>query len=537
MRKFSSYGPIDKDLHYHVPRKELIESAYRRLIGEDPEKGGHYITVWAPRQTGKTWVMFQVEQKLWEQGDFDVAIVSMQSAKSVTTDEGVLEVLVEKLGYWFDRELPKIDSWKNLAKLFTKEWFEKPLILILDEFDALRKDFINKFANEFRDIHIWRQSEARKPSNEKRCLLHGLALIGVRSVLGIEDDRGSPFNVQQSVRIPNLTHVETTSMFEWYRKESGQEIESAVVDKTFNETNGQPGLVSWFGELLTVKYNPGRERKIDMDAWKTVWLEARTGEPNNNLFNLIAKARKPEYQGFLTELFSAVDEPFLFYDSTHSYLLMHGVIDSERIVEPDSAVKKVCRFASPFIQRCLFDALGRDLIGVGTPILALDPLDDLEEVFEGPDLDLPGLLKRYMDYLARLKSSGIDPWKDRPRRSDMRNIRITEAVGHFHLYAWLQEAVDGVCVVSPEFPTGNGKVDLHLKCGNMQGVIEVKSFRNQSKAKEARGQAARYAKSLALAGVTLAIFTPSYDKSVLEKLSVKETIDGVTVTVVAIGWP
>ncbi len=46
MRTFSSYGPIDKDLHFHVPREELIESAYRRLIGEDPERGGHYITVW-----------------------------------------------------------------------------------------------------------------------------------------------------------------------------------------------------------------------------------------------------------------------------------------------------------------------------------------------------------------------------------------------------------------------------------------------------------------------------------------------------------
>ena len=52
MRKFCSYGPVDTDLHYYVPRTELIEQALLQLRGEDPKKSGHYITVWAPRQTG-----------------------------------------------------------------------------------------------------------------------------------------------------------------------------------------------------------------------------------------------------------------------------------------------------------------------------------------------------------------------------------------------------------------------------------------------------------------------------------------------------
>ena len=57
MRKFWSYGPVNTNLHYYVPRTELIERALVQLIGEDPNEGGHYITVWAPRQAGKTWVM------------------------------------------------------------------------------------------------------------------------------------------------------------------------------------------------------------------------------------------------------------------------------------------------------------------------------------------------------------------------------------------------------------------------------------------------------------------------------------------------
>jgi predicted AAA+ superfamily ATPase len=149
-RTFSSYGSIDIELHYYAPRETLIEQAYTQLLGQDPSKGGHYITVWAPRQTGKTWLMQQVVRRIKERDDFEVAILTMQSAKEVKGDEGILSVLVKNLRYWFDKELPDISRWDELPDLFTDKHFSKPVILILDEFDAIREEFINKFANEFR---------------------------------------------------------------------------------------------------------------------------------------------------------------------------------------------------------------------------------------------------------------------------------------------------------------------------------------------------------------------------------------------------
>ncbi len=139
MRTFSSYGPVDMDLHYHAPRTELIEKAYKQITGENPEKGGHYITVWAPRQTGKTWIMQQVVKKTREQGDFEVGILILQSAKTITSDEHILEHFVLNLKEWFGKDLPEIRTWDTLHTVFTKEYFSKPLIL--DEFDALREDF------------------------------------------------------------------------------------------------------------------------------------------------------------------------------------------------------------------------------------------------------------------------------------------------------------------------------------------------------------------------------------------------------------
>ena len=148
-----------------------------------------------------------------------------------------------------------IEKWSDVASLFTATYFAKPVILVIDKFEALAEDFINCFANEFRDMYLTRANEVGTLSEEKKNLLHGLTLIGVRSVLGIENVSGSPFNVQRSVHISNLTQAEVTQIYQDYQDESGQRIEQAVVVQIYDEFRGQPGLTCWFGELLTEKYN------------------------------------------------------------------------------------------------------------------------------------------------------------------------------------------------------------------------------------------------------------------------------------------
>lgn len=59
MRRFHSYGPVNCKRHFCVPRQAIIEHCIAELIGE-PDEGGHYFTIWTPRQTGKTWLMRQI---------------------------------------------------------------------------------------------------------------------------------------------------------------------------------------------------------------------------------------------------------------------------------------------------------------------------------------------------------------------------------------------------------------------------------------------------------------------------------------------
>ncbi|MDM8526563.1 AAA-like domain-containing protein [Anaerolineales bacterium HSG24] len=534
MRTFSSYEEVDTESNYYVPREKLIEQGYNHLLGK-VDKGGHYITVWAPRQTGKSWVMRQIVRRIMKRDDFEVAIVTLQSTKTARDEQDILDVFVGQLRTGFGIDFPKLTSWKEMNNLFSHTYFDKPVILILDEFDSMGEQFINNFANEFRNMYGGRVNELGKLSGEKSCLLHGLALVGVRAVLGVESRTGSPFNVQRSLHVPNLTFAEVESMYRWYEQESGQIVEDRVIERLYYVTKGQPGLVSWFGELLTKNYNLDPDEPIGEKAWKLVWLKARFVEPNNTVMNLIAKARDPEYMGFLMELFAQSNIPFSFDDLLHNHMYMNGIIGTETVEYPNGELSEICRFSSPFIQTRIYNALKRDLVNHTHRPLAIKIGDDLADVFDPTkkNLDLPALLERYKDYLVRLKAAGHNPWKQQPRRKT--DLQLTEAVGHFHLFSWLQSAA-WRCVISPEFPTGNGKVDIHLRHEGKEGIIEIKSFVDKYRLDVDKGKAAQYAKSLGLDNITMAVFVPVLDEEVLTELSGMERIDGVEVTVVAIGW-
>ncbi len=514
MRKFSSYGPIDVDLHYYAPRKTLFDKAYTQLIGEHPEKGGHYITVWAPRQTGKTWLMQQIQRKLNANDTFDVAILTMQSAKEETTDEGVLEVLVTNLKRWFNRDFPDITSWKTLSTVFTRPYFTKPLILILDEFDAIGEEFINKFANEFRSMYTERLNESDKPDAEKSCLLHGLALIGVRTVLGIENVSGSPFNVQRSVHIPNLTHDEVEGMFRWYERESGQTVEQNVIDRIYYETNGQPGLTCWLGELLTEGhewYQADPTQPITMDQFEEMYVTALNVLPNNNILNILSKAKTPPYTDMVLKLFQTEEKQRFKYDHPAiNYLYLNGVIAPEKTGKTELYVK----FASPFVQKRLFNYFSDTVFEEMGQVRTIS--DSAADVFRDDRLNIRHLMTRFETYLKQNRDWLL---KDAPKRKD---LRIYEAVYHFCFYRYLSDFLGTKHArVYPEFPTGNGKIDLMLSYYDTRYGLELKSYTDESKYYEALDQAAKYGKQCHLTEIWLISFVEYVDDATRRKYEVE----------------
>ena len=502
MRHFSSYGPIDPELYYHAPRKELIARGVNSLIGKEPGKGGHYITVWAPRQCGKTWVMQEVVQQIRKREDYHVGMFTIEAAKVAKNVEELLSIFLNKMAQAFEIDFPPVKDLSEIPSLFTKKYFQKPVILIIDEFDSLEENIINEFASIFRDIYVGRLNERDKESGKKNNLLHGLALIGVRSVLGIENKKGSPFNTQKSLHIPNLSFDEVNGMFQWYTGESGQEIEPEVIETLYNETLGQPGLTCWLGELLTETYNKETNKPVSMDLWNYTYMYASQGLPNNNILNIISKSEKEPYRTRVLELFrTAEKENFRFDDKQLNYLYMNGVID---IDESKEDLKLYVRFASPFVQKRLFDYFSNEIFPRMGQLI--EPFENLDGLATETSLNVKNIAGTYEVYLSKNHE-----WlfQDAPRRKD---LRLFEAVYHFNFYRYVYDLIKvWKSPVYAEFPTGNGKIDLFIRHRGQTYGMELKSFTTEWAYKEALKQSAAYVQTLGLQEIHLILFIENID--------------------------
>ncbi len=524
MRKFCSYGPVNTKLHYYAPREALIKSALIQLVGENPEEGGHYMTVWAPRQTGKTWVMHQVLFRVQKDARFDVIklqlehLINEEDVNTVAADIG--SNILHALG----KPPQHINTLADFQHIFSKTVLSKPLILMLDEFDILSPPVLSQVVRVFRNIYIERQQDVRI-SAEKDFLLHGVALIGVRSVLGIDNRRGSPFNVQRSLHIPNLTFAEVEEMFTWYARESGQQVEQDVIEQLYDETRGQPGLTCWMGELLTEGFEgdtPPQDEPITMKRFQHVYAAATQILPNSNITNIVSKARQEPYKDLVLELLKTDEkQEFNYDDPCLNYLYMHGIVDKE----PETDMRYTVRFACPFVQKRLFNYFSRELFGYIGKIFP--PFENLDDTITEDTLNVRNLLKRCE---AHLKANREWLLRDAPRRKS--DLRIYEAVYHFHLYMYLYKFLQSYKgQVFPEFPAGNGKIDIIIKyAGTMYG-LEVKSFTNDRDYRDSLTQTARYGKELTLKKITLAFFVESIDDANRQKYEVayKDKETGVTV--------
>jgi hypothetical protein len=136
-------------------------------------------------------------------------------------------------------------------------------------------------------------------------------------------------------------------LFGWYEKESGQKVEPAVIESLYRETNGQPGLTCWFGELLTEgfeEYTNDKSRPITPDNFEEVLATAVNILPNNNILNIISKANEEEHKGTVLDLFKTDHKvEFTYDDKSLNFLYMNGVIDREK----ETRTRYYVKFASP----------------------------------------------------------------------------------------------------------------------------------------------------------------------------------------------
>lgn len=129
------------------------------------------------------------------------------------------------------------------------------------------------------------------------------------------------------------------------------------------------------------------------------------------------------------------------------------------------------------------------------------PFEDVSDAVTDTALNVRGLLRRYERHLRDNRDWLL---QDAPRRAD---LHVREAVYHFTLYRFLCDFLDAwQGRVLPEFPTGNGRVDLLIRRTGQTYALEVKSYRSPGGYRDALRQAAKYAGQIGLSEIALAFF-------------------------------
>jgi len=272
-RFFNTAGPQQPDIHYTIdPLSRFDLDDVLMLIRQRK-----YFVLHAPRQTGKTSCMLALRNLLNEQGDYiavyanvEAGQASRDNVKNVVksaVDTLALRVsqimggdsLAEDIRDSVQQEGPDSMLSTYLSKL--SQALPKPLVLIIDEIDALVGDSLISVLRQIRSGY----------ENRPQAFPNSIILCGVRDVRDYRIHTsgkdivtgGSAFNIKsKSLRLGNFTPEEVHKLYMQHTEETGQQFDEACFPMIWQATEGQPWLVNALGYEVTWEIRENRDRSV-----------------------------------------------------------------------------------------------------------------------------------------------------------------------------------------------------------------------------------------------------------------------------------
>ena len=270
MRFFNTAGPIQPDIHYHVPPLTRLDVDNLILLIRQRK----YFVLHAPRQTGKTSALLALRDRLNAGNEFRCVYVNVEVGQSAREDvAAAMRAVLSALALSADDQVIEEETWQEtlassgphmaLQRTLAR-WSEsiaQPLVLLIDEIDALVGDTL---------ISVLRQLRAGYPERPGR-FPQSVILCGVRDVRdyrihsAVENTiiaGGSAFNVRaESLRLGDFSEDEVDALLLQHTRETAQEITDEARTAIRDLTNGQPWLVNALAYEACFGNTDGRNRK------------------------------------------------------------------------------------------------------------------------------------------------------------------------------------------------------------------------------------------------------------------------------------
>lgn len=486
---FNTAGLCTPDKHYMVdPLKRLTD--IENLINNEL-----YFMVHAPRQSGKTTYLHALTQKLnWEGKHIAVTASFERAGFSTITMDKANETIIDSIYSASKQQLKEIfcpgnpEQKKYLdLKNYLQAWSEsqeKPIVLFVDEIDALLDNVLISVLRQLRDGYQSRPKHF--PSS--------IALVGLRDIRDykaqVKEGRkslgtASPFNIKSdSLVLNNFKKEEVFELLDQHTRATGQEFPIETKEEIFRLSNGQPWLTNALARQIV-------EKILKNDYSQKITLEIVTEAKNELILRrdthldcLIDKLNEDKVKKIVQAIINGDFVLFDRLDDTVSYVRDLG------IVSQTSPMK----FANPIYAEII------------PRVMAVSFQDSLPEeiaqskfVNQAGALDMEKLLKSFQVFYQRNSQA----WLSR--------FEYKESAHQLLLMAFLQRIVNGGEIIR-EMAVGNGRIDMLVKFRKQEFALEIKIKRDNITIEEGKEQLSNYLDRLGLSEGYLVIFDPGKKK-------------------------
>ena len=448
-RFFNTAGPNKADKHYTLaPLKRFDLEDILSLIEQE-----RYFVLHAPRQTGKTSCMYALRDYLNKSGEYISVYANVEGGQASRTDvESVVKSTVDTIAREIrllldDNAMDAIrDSAMTVARdSVLSEYLSnicralpKPLVLILDEIDALVGDSLVSVLRQIRSGY----------GNRPGAFPQTVILCGVRDV---RDYRivtsgqdiitgGSAFNIKtESLRLGNFSQEEIRELYLQHTAETGQEWEEECFPMVWEATEGQPWLVNALAREVTWKMRENRDRTVRitpemLDRAKEQIIYRR----DTHIDILIDKLEEPRVK--------RVIEPIL----SNSEDAVEGLVPTDDIqyVEDLGLIKREVGRPIRIANGIYREIIPRELTWSTQQMLPVQP-----QWYSRPDggIDMERMLEAFQQFFRE----NSDAW--------IGKFDYAEAGPQLLLQCFLQRIVNGGGYIDREYGLGRRRTDLLVR--------------------------------------------------------------------------
>ncbi len=433
------------------PKDRLIGASLDRYIRDEL-----YWVLHAPRQTGKTTFLQSWMHEINAGTEAVACYVSLETCQEVTEVERAMPVMVTAVRQSAERfrvpvpEYPQEVPAESMLSIVLVDWARKAapkkLIILFDEVDVVAGPAMVSLLRQLRGGFAQRGVGEFPVS---------IALVGMRDLrdylVTSKDGQilnpGSPFNIKEdSVTLGNFSCSDIAALTGQHTAETAQAFSEQALERIYACSSGQPWLVNALIKECVLRIIPPETRETVQAKHVDQARERLIASRATHIDSLGERLREERVRRVIQPMITGHADPTLGRsDRDVEFCLDLGLIAWEGSLVIANAIYRevIARYLSQNYQDNI-------------------PVPEFRWQHEDGSLDMDALMDEFQKFWAW----NSEIWEEK--------AEYTEAFPHLLLMAFLQRIINGGGMVDREYAAGRGRMDLLIRFGGKNNLIEIK---------------------------------------------------------------